>query len=209
MRLMRYRQIDSTHGEWVQLFSDSALDRFKNLADLTDKKEARKNLELDKYFWNKEELEKGDAVKSIHNICIIQDEKAQFLSQIDRDNWDQKVDRPIVATEEPKKMTEGQMFYEPSSDLLFVKVNGKLRSFENNKAAFGRGAFAGKGKEVTIAHNLTNSGGGKITPKYVSFSCVTNPQGELGETWFRKDDTNIYIGNTGSYTGAFDYMISY
>ena len=206
MRLLRF---DKSKNAWVQLFSDAALDRYKNLSDLTDKKAARDNLELDTYYWNKESLKNGTAVKAIHNVCIIQDDKAQFISQKDRENWDQKVDRPIVSASMPAKITEGQLLYNPSQDTLLVKINGNMRDLDNNRAAFGRAKFSGMGNETVIAHNLKTMGGNKITPKFVSFSCVTNPQGELGETWFRKDDTNIYIGNTGSYKGVFEYMIHY
>ena len=209
MRLLRY---DAANKRWIQLFTDSALDRWYNLADIPDKKAARDNLEMDKYFWNKKVLKDGTAANSIHNVCIIQDDLAQFVTKADKINWNQKVDRPIVIPSgltPPKPMTEGQILYSRSEDKMKVMIDGKLRDFENNREMHGRANFAGSGKEVKIAHNLKTNSGAKITPKFVGISCVTNPQGNLGETWTRRDDTYFYVGNTGSYTGPFDYMVYY
>ena len=47
MRLLRF---DKSKNAWVQLFSDAALDKYKNLSDLTNRKAARDNLELDIYY---------------------------------------------------------------------------------------------------------------------------------------------------------------
>lgn len=208
MRLLRY---DAPNKRWVQLFTDSSLDKHKNLKDLTDLVEARRNLELDKYFWNKDSLRNGTAVKSIHNVCIIQDKQAQFISQADRDNWNQKVDRPKVSigTLAAGDLTEGQMHYDPSTDRLEVKVDGKIRQFENNRATSGIGNFPAQGKEVAIPHLCKDAFNNKVIPKYVGITCQANPQGLLGEYWARKDDTNIYVGNTGSYTGRFEWFCKF
>jgi hypothetical protein len=209
MRLLRY---DAKKKRWIQLFADSALDKYKNLSDVVDKKAARDNLELDEYYWNKAALKDGAAVNSIHNVCVIQDEKAQFVTKADKENWNQKVDRPIVkstADEELPEMTEGQMVYNRATDTIKVKIDGKIRDFENNREIHGTANFAGMGNEVKIEHHLETIHGVKITPKFVGISCVTNPGGMLGETWTRKDDTYFYVGNTGSYQGPFEYMVYY
>lgn len=64
----------------------------------------------------------------------------------------------------------------------------------------GTGNFAGGNQEVTIAH-----GGGKA-PQFVDVKLSENPGGFLGEVWVRSDETNIYVGNSGSFTGGFSYL---
>lgn len=76
-------------------------------------------------------------------------------------------------------------------DLL---VTGKVKNFN-----YGSNSFAGNG-EVTIAHGL------KDTPDYVDIVPTADPSGYLGEMWVRKDATNIYVGNSGTHTGTFDWM---
>lgn len=61
----------------------------------------------------------------------------------------------------------------------------------------GTSSFVGGGGEVTIAHGM-----GKI-PLSVYVTPTSNPAGYLGEMWVRYDATNIYVGNSGSHTGAF------
>ena len=63
---------------------------------------------------------------------------------------------------------------------------------------YGTGAFLGDGAEVTIPHGLE---GGE--PQHVTCIATANPGGYLGEVWVRKDVTNIYVGNSGSFTGNF------
>lgn len=64
----------------------------------------------------------------------------------------------------------------------------------------GSGSFAGNNREVTIPH-----GKGK-SPKFVEVQPSQNPGGYLGEIWVRFDQANIYIGNSGSFTGGFSYL---
>ena len=59
--------------------------------------------------------------------------------------------------------------------------------------------FAGSGQEVTIPHGLS----AKPTSAY-AFPTV-NPSGYLGEVWIRMDATNLYVGNSGSFTGAMSW----
>lgn len=65
----------------------------------------------------------------------------------------------------------------------------------------GSSTFVGFGNERTIAHGLGE------TPSYVSATPTANTGGNLGEVWIRKDATNIYVGNTGDYVGAFDWYV--
>lgn len=64
----------------------------------------------------------------------------------------------------------------------------------------GSGNFAGSGGEVTIPHGFY------AIPDSVSVTPTTDPGGYLGEIWVRKDATNIYVGNSGAHTGAFDWI---
>jgi hypothetical protein len=64
----------------------------------------------------------------------------------------------------------------------------------------GTASFAGSGAEITIAHGV-----GAI-PSGVSATPTVDPGGYLGEVWVRKDATNIYVGNSGSFTGSFDWI---
>lgn len=205
MRLLRY---SAATKKWIQLFSDDALSSNANLADLKSAAEARNNLELDRYYWNKASLKDGIAVNAIDNICVIQDSLAQFISQADRENWNNKVDRPIVSSAlNPDDLTEGQFFLNQSSDTAYVKLGDAVHEIARSVRGVGR--FSGSGAETVIAHGIKTAAGNGIVPKYVSFSPMENPMGTLGETWFRKDDKNIYIGNTGSYKGNFGYVIFY
>jgi len=61
--------------------------------------------------------------------------------------------------------------------------------------------YAGNGSETIIPHGLG------VEPAMASVVTKSNPDGYLGEVWVRKDATNVYIGNTGSHTGACDVII--
>jgi hypothetical protein len=74
----------------------------------------------------------------------------------------------------------------------------------SSNSIFGSDNFTGDGGETTIAHEL----GGEVIFNVI-VTPTTNPGGYLGEVWVRKDATNIYVGNSGSHTGAFDYTIVY
>lgn len=64
---------------------------------------------------------------------------------------------------------------------------------------FGTGNFLGDSAEVTIPHGLG------ALPRCVTVTSTEDPGGYMGEIWVRKDATNIYVGNSGSHTGAFDW----
>ena len=210
---MRLLQFNAKTNQWVQLFADSALDKYKNLSDLTDLVAARRNLELDKYYWNKDALKTGSAIEAIHPICIIQDKDNRFVTDNDIKNWNQKVDRPVISSSEKDiTLTEGQIIYNPATDVAQIMLNGSLQSLKLGAltgAITGSSTFVGEGNERVIEHGATTMKGTPIVPKSVIFNPASNPKGKLGETWVRYDDTNIYIGNTGSFTGTFNYTIFY
>lgn len=65
----------------------------------------------------------------------------------------------------------------------------------------GNGLFAGSNLETVIEHGLG------YAPKYVNVIPIDNPQGTLGEIWTQMDQTNIYVGNTGTFTGQFVWIV--
>lgn len=71
--------------------------------------------------------------------------------------------------------------------------------FTDQRTNHGTGVFAGSGGETTIAHGFA------VTPVHVNVTPTSDPSGYLGEMWVRKDSTNIYVGNSGSHTGNFDW----
>ena len=166
-------------------------------------------MELDKYFWSKEALKDGSAIGAINPINVVQTYESQSLAQTDRDSWNNKVDRPIISAGKPNSLTPGQIYYNPATDEMQIYLNGKFRDAGSNRECHGSAKFSGQNKETVIPHNIVNNSGTRVVPKFVGITCCGNPQGRLGEYWVRKDDVNIYVGNTGSYTGYFDYMAYY
>ena len=75
----------------------------------------------------------------------------------------------------------------------------KAENVTTHNVSRGVSNFAGNGQEVTIPHGLS----AKPTSAY-AFPTV-NPEGYLGEVWIRMDATNLYIGNSGSFTGAMSW----
>lgn len=207
MRLLRF---DYNNKKWVQLFSDSSLDKYNNLSDLENVEQARKNLELDKYYWNKDSLKTGTAINAISPVCINQDANNRFVSDKDKASWDNKVDRPLYGETTTETMTEGQILFDPSTDIAQFMLSGALRSIKMGLSQYaisgmvtGSINFLGKGEELQIEHGATLTNGTMATPKAVFVTPAGNPYGTLGEVWTRWDsDGYIYIGNTGSYTGA-------
>ena len=64
----------------------------------------------------------------------------------------------------------------------------------------GIAAFSGLGGETTVAHGLSG------TPTFINAIAASNPLGHLGEIWVRADATNIYVGNSGEFTGNFRWV---
>jgi hypothetical protein len=65
----------------------------------------------------------------------------------------------------------------------------------------GVGYFSGNNLETTISHGLP------YIPKYVNIIPLSNSQGTLGEIWARIDQTNIYVGNTGTSNCQFFWIV--
>lgn len=68
-----------------------------------------------------------------------------------------------------------------------------------HNVARGTANFAGGGQEITIPHGLTSA------PVAAYAFPTADPQGYLGEVWIRMDAVNLYIGNSGSFTGTMSW----
>lgn len=81
-------------------------------------------------------------------------------------------------------------------------LSTQLTQHQNeNTFSHGSSNFSGLGSETSIAHSLG------VVPSYVSVVPNNATNGYLGEIWVRKDENNIYVGNTGSHTGAFNWLV--
>lgn len=83
-------------------------------------------------------------------------------------------------------------------DTVEVKVGS---SYYRQTYVTGQANFPGNGNTVTINHDL----GTVPTAAYVT--PISNPEGYVGEHWIELNSTNIVVGNSGSYTGLFKYVI--
>jgi hypothetical protein len=73
--------------------------------------------------------------------------------------------------------------------------------FVKSRTNGGISNFAGNSTEAVISHAM------KVTPRAASAFPTSNANGTLGEVWIRIDSTNIYVGNTGEYTGGMTWMV--
>lgn len=147
--------------EWRELF-DYKISRDMNLADLTNKAEARQNLELDEYYINKADAKIAKEPSIINHMCIIQDTSARFVSDNQIKWWNEKDNVTTVIA-----------------------------------------SYSGGGNETVIPHGIKNNDGVSIAPLFCVANPSGNPGGGLGEQWIRWDAENVYVGNTGSFTGEF------
>jgi len=100
--------------------------------------------------------------------------------------------------------SEFQVWFATLEDILDENTAANLLNLINDKmypVAGGANTFAGNGSEKTIPHGLS------ITPTLASVTPLSNPEGYLGEIWTRIDATNLYVGNSGSHTGSFSWVL--
>lgn len=211
---MRLLKFNKKENQWEQIFTDATLDRFKNLSDLENAEKARENLEINKYYWDKDELENGTALNGISPVCINEDKDNRFVTDEEKAFWNNKVDKPIINPETPPidEITEGQIIYDPNEDRAQIRLNGKLQSLKLGTirgAITGVANFAGQGNEVEVIHGAQKADGVPVTPTNAVFNPLSNTFGQLGETWVHFDNEKAYFGNTGRYTGKFAYTIFY
>lgn len=104
-----------------------------------------------------------------------------------------------VATQsEAEAGTSNVKYMTPLRTKQVVDVHANKNVTAHNVAR-GTASFAGNGGEVTIPHGLPT------TPTSAFAVPTENPDGYLGEMWIRMDATNIYVGNSGSFTGEMSW----
>ena len=84
------------------------------------------------------------------------------------------------------------------ADKTYVDAH-KAENVTTHNVSRGTSNFAGNGQEVTIPHGLP------VTPTSAYAFPTVNPEGYLGEVWIRMDETNLYIGNSGSFSGEMSW----
>ena len=117
-----------------------------------------------------------------------------------------KIDEKANATEQRAKAYTDQEVETLTQETTQAidTVNQRITSHkaENvtaHNVSRGTSTFAGSGNEVTIPHDLPT-----IPISAYAFPII-NPEGYLGEVWIRMDETNLYVGNSGSFNGAMSW----
>ena len=80
----------------------------------------------------------------------------------------------------------------------FHELFENLENIKNVKG--GSSTFAGNSSSRSIAHGLG------VTPSAVTVTPSSNTAGYVGEIWVIKNDTYIYVYNSGSSTASFDWI---
>lgn len=196
--------------KWVQISSDEILDVTKNLSDLKDKDAAISNLGLYDKFISKEALESGFLPDVFTPDNIITDSKHQFVTDEEKNNWNNKLNNPIPMQD---KLANNQIGYDSANSKFYIGINnqnvllGGSSAFDNIKIV--DGFFSGNSQPTVIRNNKFNSEGQLIMPLFVDVQCVEYTAGDLGEISVSYTSDTIKIYNTGSFTGAFQCLIVY
>lgn len=104
----------------------------------------------------------------------------------------------------------GEVWVRADKNNLYVGNTGSFRGqfhwfcmfqsgTEDNPS--GTANYTGDGGVTKIAHGLGTR------PSMYSSIPIENPDGSLGDTFIYCDDENIYVGNTGSFTGQFHWHV--
>jgi len=94
---------------------------------------------------------------------------------------------------------DGTFTATPTTDYSALHWKAKAEAVATPPAT-GQDTFAGNGNTKTVAHGLGGA------PSGVTVTAAADPGGYLGEVWVTWDATNLYVGNSGSFTGAFTYV---
>lgn len=92
-----------------------------------------------------------------------------------------------------------QLSSDAAANILLEINEHKAKNVTAHGVSRGVSSFVGDNAEVTIPHGLS------VKPTSAYAFPTTNPEGFLGEVWIRIDETNIYVGNSGSFTGAMSW----
>ena len=106
-----------------------------------------------------------------------QDKNNRFVTDDEKKSWNNKVDRPLYGTTTSLNMTEGQILYDPSTDIAQFMLDGRLRSIKMGVSNFaisgmtsGTSTFAGNGQERKILHGAIKSDGSMDQPRAILFN---------------------------------------
>lgn len=196
--------------KWVPISSDEILDRNKNLSDVKDKDAAITNLGLYDKFISKEALQSGFLPDVFTPENIQTDADHQFVSDSDKNNWNNKLNKPI---EIQTNLEENQIGYDEVNEKFYIGLNNKnvliggTSALDNIKIV--NGFFSGNSQPTIIRNTKTREDGTLISPVFVDVQCVEYTGGDLGEVSVSYTSELINIYNTGSFTGAFQCMIVY
>lgn len=196
--------------KWVPISSDEILDRNKNLSDVKDKDAAITNLGLYDKFISKEALQSGFLPDVFTPENIQTDADHQFVSDSDKNNWNNKLNKPV---EIQTNLEENQIGYDEVNEKFYIGLNNKTvliggaSVLDNIKIV--NGFFSGNSQPTIIRNTKTREDGTLISPVFVDVQCVEYTGGDLGEVSVSYTSELINIYNTGSFTGAFQCMIVY
>ena len=196
--------------KWVPISSDEILDRNKNLSDVKDKDAAITNLGLYDKFISKEALQSGFLPDVFTPENIQTDADHQFVSDSDKNNWNNKLNKPV---EIQTNLEENQIGYDEVNEKFYIGLNNKnvliggTSALDNIKIV--NGFFSGNSQPTIIRNTKTREDGTLISPVFVDVQCVEYTGGDLGEVSVSNTSELINIYNTGSFTGAFQCMIVY
>lgn len=196
--------------KWVPISSDEILDRNKNLSDVKDKDAAITNLGLYDKFISKEALQSGFLPDVFTPENIQTDADHQFVSDSDKNNWNNKLNKPV---EIQTNLEENQIGYDEVNEKFYIGLNNKnvliggASALDNIKIV--NGFFSGNSQPTIIRNTKTREDGTLISPVFVDVQCVEYTGGDLGEVSVSYTPELINIYNTGSFTGAFQCMIVY
>lgn len=196
--------------KWVPISSDEILDRNKNLSDVKDKDAAITNLGLYDKFISKEALQSGFLPDVFTPENIQTDADHQFVSDSDKNNWNNKLNKPV---EIQTNLEENQIGYDEVNEKFYIGLNNKnvliggTSALDNIKIV--NGFFSGNSQPTIIRNTKTREDGTLISPVFVDVQCVEYTGGDLGEVSVSYTSELINIYNTGSFTGAFQCMIVY
>lgn len=196
--------------KWVPISSDEILDRNKNLSDVKDKDAAITNLGLYDKFISKEALQSGFLPDVFTPENIRTDADHQFVSDSDKNNWNNKLNKPV---EIQTNLEENQIGYDEVNEKFYIGLNNKnvliggASALDNIKIV--NGFFSGNSQPTIIRNTKTREDGTLISPVFVDVQCVEYTGGDLGEVSVSYTSELINIYNTGSFTGAFQCMIVY
>lgn len=196
--------------KWVPISSDEILDRNKNLSDVKDKDAAITNLGLYDKFISKEALQSGFLPDVFTPENIQTDADHQFVSDSDKNNWNNKLNKPV---EIQTNLEENQIGFDEVNEKFYIGLNSKnvliggASALDNIKIV--NGFFSGNSQPTIIRNTKTREDGTLISPVFVDVQCVEYTGGDLGEVSVSYTSELINIYNTGSFTGAFQCMIVY